>query len=27
MMESRFVTQFLYKPLTQQKLEEINVWF
>ncbi len=25
MMESRFVTQFLYKPLTQQKLEEINV--
>ncbi len=24
-MESRYVTQFLYKPLTQQKLEEINL--
>lgn len=24
-MESRYVTQFLYKPLTHQKLEEINV--
>lgn len=24
-MESRFVTQFLHKPLTHQKLEEINV--
>lgn len=24
-MESRFVTQFLYKPLTHQKLEEINL--
>ncbi|RYY30088.1 MAG: response regulator [Sphingobacteriaceae bacterium] len=24
-MESRFVTQFLYKPLTHKKLEEINL--
>ena len=24
-MESPYVTQFLYKPLTQQKLEEINL--
>lgn len=24
-MESRYVTQFLYKPLTHQKLDEINL--
>lgn len=24
-MESRYVTQFLYKPLTHRKLEEINI--